>query len=116
MNTPTPDPRAIRDRAQQLKREVFNATAAANNPDMAYPDWPDDVPLPDLAHREDTSEAAYYQYLAEHREYLERDTEFRNGYELLDWLTAEGADLRDYQTWSCDPEEPLRRSDRHRSR
>ncbi|MEU7141712.1 hypothetical protein ABZ942_19835 [Nocardia sp. NPDC046473] len=116
MNHPTPDPREIHDRAQQLERGVFNATAAANNPDMVYPDWPDDVPLPDLSHDVVTAEAAYYHHLTQHREHLERDTAFQSDYEFLDWLRAEGADLRDYQSWSCDPEEPLRRSDRRRSR
>lgn len=116
MNQPTPDHREIRDRAKQLGREVFNATAAAENPDMVYPDWPDDVPLPDLSDRVATAEAAYYRHLTEHREQLGRDPEFQTDYELLAWLSAEGADLRDYQTWSCDPEEPLRRSDRRRSR
>ncbi|MFI6364157.1 hypothetical protein ACIBG0_15555 [Nocardia sp. NPDC050630] len=116
MNHPNPEPREIRDRGQQLGREVFNATAAANNPDMVYPDWPEDVPLPDLSDRVVTAEAAYYHHLTQHREHLGRDIEFQADYELLDWLSAEGADLRDYQTWSCDPEEPLRRSDRRRSR
>ncbi|MEV6388895.1 hypothetical protein [Nocardia xishanensis] len=116
MNHPAPEPCEIHDRTQQLGRQVFNATAAANNPDMVYPDWPADVALPNLAHREIAAEAAYYHYLIQHREHLGRDTEFQADYELLDWLSTEGADLRDYQTWSGDPEEPLRRSDRRRSR
>ncbi|MEU5407437.1 hypothetical protein [Nocardia asteroides] len=113
-NQPSTDP--IIQRGRELSRAVFNNAAAAENPDLVYPDWPSNEPLPNLHHWVVEAETAYYAHLREHREHLTGVEEFRTGYEFLDHLESERADLRDYQTWTGDPEEPLRRADRRRSR
>ncbi|MFC8385837.1 hypothetical protein [Nocardia sp. NPDC057272] len=114
LNQPTPDP--ILARANDLRRSLFNATAAAQNPDLIDPDWPPRKPNPELGQIKREVEANYYAHLTEHRDHLGDHEDFRNDFEFLDWLATERADLRDHQSWTGDPEEPLRRSDRRRSR
>ncbi|MEV6361324.1 hypothetical protein [Nocardia asteroides] len=106
----------IISRARELVASYRNATAAAQDPDLAMPWWPEGEPLPDLEPHRIAAEENYYIYLREHRDQLGEVNEFRNSYEFLDWLAAERADLRDHQSWTCDPEQPLRRADRRRDR
>lgn len=108
----SPDP--IVQQARDLARRHRGAMVAAENPQLAYPDW--DGPLSDLDQQVLDAETAFYQHMGEHRDHLSGLDEFRNDYEFLGWLASERADLRDYQTHSGDPEQPLRRSDRRRSR
>ncbi|WP_328712274.1 hypothetical protein [Nocardia salmonicida] len=108
----SPDP--IVQQARDLARRHRGAMVAAENPDLAYPDW--DGPLPNLDQQVLDAETAFYEHMREHRKHLGGLDEFRSDYRFLGWLASENADLRDYQTWTNDPEQPLRRADRRRSR
>lgn len=108
----TPDPDPIIAHADHLSTLHVNAEIRLNNPELAYPDWPADTPLPDLGQRLLDAETEFLTYLAEHRDRLSGIERFRHDYGLLDWLSEQGADLQDYHSWSGDPEEPLRRADR----
>ncbi|MGW0247984.1 hypothetical protein ACWDYH_15260 [Nocardia goodfellowii] len=112
----TPEEHAAIQRANELARSIRDAAAAANNPELVYPDRPAEEVLPELGRREKDCETDYYEHLRAHRTVLGTHPDFRAGYELLDWLDTERADLQDLQTWTGDPEQPLRRSDRRRDR
>ncbi|MEV0294227.1 hypothetical protein [Nocardia sp. NPDC050710] len=98
------NPTHVYERAMELQRRMFNATAAANNPDLAYPEWPDNTPLPDLAPQEYDAETAYYQFLDTHRDHLGTHPDFALEYRILADLAAEGRDVSDLFTYTGDPE------------
>ncbi|MFG3620812.1 hypothetical protein [Nocardia sp. NPDC047654] len=110
------DPGDIYQRASELGRAMIAATTAANNPELAYPDWPDTTPLPDLGHQEVAAEIAYYSFLDEHRAELGQHPDFRIEYGVLDELAAEQRSVTDLFTDTGNPEERHRDSDRRRSR
>ncbi|MGK8501305.1 hypothetical protein [Nocardia asiatica] len=110
------DPGKTYRRAKELGRAMIAATTAANNPELAYPDWPDTKQLPDLGHAEVAAEIAYYSFLAAHRDELGQHTDFRIEYGVLDALAAEQRSVTDLFTDTGDPEERHRDPDRRRSR
>ena len=103
-------------RAMRLRRDMFNATAAANNPDLVYPDRPAGSPRPDLSGREETAELDYYRHLAAHREEFGTHPDFELAYSILDDLAAEGRDLTDMHTHTGDPEQHHRPEPQDRDR
>ncbi|MFC9897290.1 hypothetical protein ACFVMC_26680 [Nocardia sp. NPDC127579] len=113
----TPEEHAAIDRANELLRSLRNATAAANNPELAYyPEHPTDKVLRELGNREMDCETNYFEHLQAHRVVLGNHPDFRADYGFLDELDAERIELADWQTWTGDPEQPIRRSDRHLDR
>ncbi|MBF6226031.1 hypothetical protein IU470_13090 [Nocardia abscessus] len=110
------DPSETYRRAKGLERAMIAATTAANNPELAYPDWPDTTPLPDLGRGEVAAEIAYYSFLDEHRAELGQHSDFRIEYGVLDALAAEQRSVTDLFTDTGDPEERHRDPDRRRSR
>ncbi|WP_406237524.1 hypothetical protein [Nocardia sp. NBC_01009] len=110
------DPSEIYQRALQLQRGSFNATAAANNPELVYPDFSGGYPMRDLWDREVAAENAYYRFLDTHRAQLEQHSDFEIDYGVLDVLAAEGRDLADLHADSGNPEAQHRDRDFRRDR
>lgn len=73
-------------RALELAREMFNAEAAFNNPDMVYPDADIDpnTEFPELARWVAAAEQAFHEHLLAHRAVLEPMSRWAWHYELLD--------------------------------
>ncbi|MGN2634593.1 hypothetical protein ACTD5D_30950 [Nocardia takedensis] len=95
-------------RAMRLRRDLFDATAAANNPHLLYPDRPKDAPRPDLSGREEAAELDYYRHLDAHRSELGTHPDFELEYSILDDLAAEGRDITDLRTDTSDIEQHFR--------
>ncbi|WP_280471836.1 hypothetical protein [Nocardia cyriacigeorgica] len=113
----TPEHDEVIAQAHALRRDAINAITVAQDPELMYPDLaPDEFPTAFIEQWERESGRKYHAHLETHRDVLEPHPDFQHAYELHDWLHEKGADFQDFQTWTGDPEEPLRRSDRRRSR
>ncbi|MBH0775054.1 hypothetical protein [Nocardia bovistercoris] len=104
----TPIPPDPYTRAMWLRRDLFNAVAADNNPGLLYPDLPEGTPLPETPSREEEIELAYYRHLDAHRAELGDHPDFARAYSIIDDLTADGLDITDLHT---EPDDPPQRHD-----